>query len=83
MSAQHVAAGKSRAKQFTSETQSAAARALVEKRGANHMREIGKRGARTTHKRYKFSPIGTRGWAMVGRRTGEIVALIDARSSMD
>lgn len=83
MSEQHRRAGQARAKAFTKAYQKAAAQALVEKRGSEHMREIGKRGAKTTHKRYRFSPVGTRGWAMVGRKTGEIVALIDMRSSMD
>lgn len=83
MSEQHRRAGQARAKQFTKAYQRKAAKALVEKRGAEHMREIGRRGAKTTHKRYRFAPVGTRGWALVGRKTGEIVALIDARSSMD
>lgn len=78
MAAHHVAAGKARAAQFTSDTQRAAAQALIEQRGPEHMRAIGRIGAKTTHKRYKFRPIGTRGWAMVGRKDGQIVAVMDA-----
>jgi len=77
MSEQHRRAGQARAKQFTTDSQRAAAKALVERRGPDYMREIGRKGAKTTHKRYRFAPVGTRGWAMVGRKTGEIVAVID------
>lgn len=83
MAAHHVRAGKARAAQFTSETQRAAAQALIEQRGLEHMRQIGRKGAKTTHKRYKFRPVGTRGWAMVGRRDGVIVAVMDASGSAD
>ena len=77
MSAHHVRAGKARAAQFTPESQAAAARALVEKRGAGYMRTIGKRGARMFYRLYRWSPAGTRGWALINRSTKEIIATRD------
>lgn len=71
-----VRAGKARAKQFTSETQRRAALHLVEKRGPDYMREIGRKGARTFYRRYQWSPVGTSGWAIRRRDTGEIVKII-------
>jgi len=69
--------GKTRAAQFTHEYQRNAGKALAEKRGPDYFREIGRKGAATTHKKYKFKPAGTRGWVMVGRKTGEIIATMD------
>lgn len=65
-------AGKARAAQFTPASQAAAARALVEQRGVEHMREIGRKGARTFYKRYKWSPAAQSGWAIVDKRTGQV-----------
>lgn len=76
MSAHHVRAGKARAAQFTSDSQAAAARALVEQRGVEHMRAIGKRGAKTFYRRYKWSPAGQSGWAIIRRDTREVVKTV-------
>jgi hypothetical protein len=46
VNANKVKAGKARAAQFTPEYQAAAARALVEQRGVNHMRAIAGAGPR-------------------------------------
>lgn len=73
MAAHHVRAGKARAAQFTSETQRAAAQALIEQRGLEHMRQIGKRGAKTFYRRYKFVPAGTSGWAIVSRADNTVI----------
>lgn len=74
MNANKVKAGKARAAQFTPEYQATAARALVEKRGTEYMREIGRRGAKVFYKLYRWSPAGTRGWALVNRKTEEVIA---------
>lgn len=47
-------------------------RSTVEKHGIEHMRTIGKRGARVTHSRYRLEPYGLSGWALVHRETGQI-----------
>lgn len=48
--------------------------ATVRKYGSDHMREIGRRGAAATWRRYNLLPIGIGGYAMVERDTGAVVA---------
>lgn len=52
----------------------------VRKYGIEHMRRIGKKGARATWSKYKLAPVGTSDFAMVERATGKIVALTTGRS---
>ena len=59
-------------------TKSEAARlgglALLAKRGIEHFRSIGKKGAEVTWNKYQLIPTFTREFAMVDRETGKIVA---------
>lgn len=73
MAEHHVRAGKARAAQFTADTQRAAALALIEQRGTDHMRAIGKRGARAFYRKYKFVPAGQSGWAIVSRADNTVI----------
>ena len=73
MAAHHVRAGKARAAQFTSSSQRAAAQALLDQRGADYMRAIGKRGAKAFCRKYKFVPAGQSGWAIVSRADNTVV----------
>jgi general stress protein YciG len=45
--------------------------------GPQHMREIGKAGARATWSRYHLSPVGQSGWAMVDRETGKVKTFVN------
>ena len=47
------------------------------KHGREHMQKIGKRGARATWTRYRLSPIGQSGWAMVERETNQVKTFIN------
>jgi len=49
----------------------------VQKYGRKHMAQIGAKGADATWTKYSMKPAGTRGWAMVDKVTGIIVAVID------
>ena len=52
-------------------------RATVAKYGADHMREIGKRGAAAFWKRYTLQPVGLNDFAIVKRDdTREVVAFL-------
>lgn len=48
-------------------------KAVVKKYGGEYMREIGRRGAQTFHKRYALKPVGLNNFAIVNRETGIIV----------
>lgn len=43
-------------------------RATVAKYGADHMAEIGRKGAATFHKRYRLQPVGLNDFAIVSRK---------------
>lgn len=51
----------------------------LQRYGHAHMSKIGRRGAEETHRRYRMTPAGTAGWALVDRETGEVIALIGTR----
>lgn len=51
----------------------------VAKYGAEHMRAIGRAGARVFWERYRFSPVGTFQFAVVRRETNQVVAFLDGR----
>jgi len=48
----------------------------VERHGTEHMRAIGKRGAKTFWKRYSVKPAGTSGWVILHRETQQVVNFI-------
>lgn len=50
----------------------------AERHGSEHMAAIGKRGSVTFWRRYTVRPLGTRGWQVVERATGRVVATTDA-----
>ena len=52
-------------------------RVTVQKYGPEHMRTIGKRGAKVTWTRYYLAPIGQFQYAMVERATGKIKTVKD------
>jgi hypothetical protein len=47
--------------------------AVLKKYGRDHFSRIGKRGAKTFHKRYRLSPVDLNDFAIVNRKTGERV----------
>lgn len=51
----------------------------VAKYGAEHMRAIGRAGARVFWERYRFSPVGTSQFAVVHRESNQVVAFLDGR----
>lgn len=53
--------------------------ATLAKHGKDHFAKIGKRGAATFWKRYKFEATGTSDFAIVKRETREIVAFLSGR----
>ena len=73
MAAHHVRAGKARAAQFDADYQRAAAQALLDQRGPEHMRQIGRKGARAFYRKYKFVPAGQSGWAIVSRADNTVI----------
>ena len=50
--------------------------ATVARYGTDHMRKIGRLGAAEFWRRYRMTPAGTSGWAIVSRATGEVVNFI-------
>jgi len=50
-------------------------RVTVERHGREHMRAIGKRGAKTTWTRYTLKPVNQSQYALVDRVTHEIKAI--------
>lgn len=44
--------------------------------GVDHMSTIGKEGAKAFWKKYRVTPAGTSGWALVHRLTGVLVRFI-------
>ena len=56
--------------------------ATLRKHGPRHMREIGKRGAATTWKRYQLRPAGIADFAMIDRQTGEVKAYLSGRNQV-
>lgn len=48
--------------------------AVYAKYGSDHMREIGKKGAETFWNKYTLQPIGINEFAIVDRKTNQIVA---------
>ncbi len=53
--------------------------ATLARYGREYMREIGRRGARTTWQRYRLLPLGTSDFALVNRATGEVKAYLSGR----
>lgn len=49
--------------------------ATYKKHGKEHMREIGKLGARAFWKKYRLSPVGLAYFAIVNRLDGKVVAI--------
>lgn len=45
-------------------------RATVQRHGVEHMREIGRRGAQSFHRRYRLAPVGVAYFAIIERATG-------------
>ena len=54
-------------------------KALFQKYGSNHMRQIGKSGQAKFKKLYAWKPAGTSGWALVRRSDGSVVAFVGSR----
>ena len=71
-----VKAGKARAKTLDRRHQSAAGVALATVRGSEHMAAIGRKGAATFWSRYRMTPAGTSGWAIVRRSDGITVSTV-------
>jgi general stress protein YciG len=53
--------------------------ATFARHGPDHMRTIGKRGAATFWKRYTMQPAGLSDFAIVKRKTNEVVAFTSGR----
>ncbi|HMV28540.1 MAG TPA: hypothetical protein PKE23_04090 [Anaerolineales bacterium] len=53
--------------------------ATLAKHGKDHFSKIGKRGAATFWKRYKFEPTGLNDFAIVKRETREVIAFLSGR----
>jgi hypothetical protein len=53
--------------------------ATFAKYGREHFQQIGKKGAKVLHHRYKLEPVDLNDFALVNRKTGEIKALISGR----
>lgn len=51
--------------------------ANVARHGPAHMAAIGRKGGRSTQRKYKLEPIGQSGWAMVDRQTGKVKNFIN------
>ena len=54
-------------------------KALFQKYGSNHMRQIGKSGQAKFRKLYQWKPAGTSGWALVRRDNNQVVAFVGSR----
>lgn len=52
--------------------------ATFARHGPEHMRAIGRAGARTFWRRYRMTPAGQSGWAILARDTGAVVNFIGA-----
>ena len=50
--------------------------AVLRKYGHSHFSTIGRRGAATFWRRYKFAPVGTSQFAVIRRRDGVAVAFL-------
>jgi general stress protein YciG len=50
-------------------------KATYKKHGSGHMSRIGSKGGRSTWSRYKIVPIGVNRYAMVERKTNQIIAM--------
>ncbi|HEY3311204.1 MAG TPA: hypothetical protein VGK00_06140 [Anaerolineales bacterium] len=55
-------------------------RKTLENHGAEHFRQIGRKGAAVTWQRYRLDPVGTSDFALVDRQTGEVKAFLSGRS---
>ena len=53
--------------------------ATVARHGPDHMRQIGKRGARAFWNRYTLRPAGLSDFAIVRRETNEVIAFTSGR----
>jgi len=51
-------------------------KATVRKYGPEHMREIGREGARVFHKRYRLQPVRMNDFAIVRRSDDELIGFI-------
>lgn len=49
----------------------------VAKYGPDYMKEIGRRGAKVFHARYRLTPAGVNDFAIVNRETGEVKAFLN------
>jgi hypothetical protein len=56
-----------------------AGRAMVAKYGIEHMRAIGRKGARRFYELYEWRPIYTSQFALVERATNKVIAFSDGR----
>jgi general stress protein YciG len=54
-------------------------RVTVAKHGREHMRKIGSKGAAAFWKRYTLRPAGTSDFAIVDRKTNEVIAFTSGR----
>lgn len=49
--------------------------ATVKKYGREYMATIGRRGAAALYRRYRLTPAGVAGWALIDRETGKVKAV--------
>ena len=49
----------------------------LEKHGIEHYSKIGKIGARVIHARYRISPVRLNDYALVNRKTNQIIAFLN------
>ncbi len=55
-------------------------RVTVQRHGREHMQRIGRKGAATFWKLYRFTPTGLNDFAVIKRDTGEAIAFLSGKS---